>query len=356
MTIYSDAIGNKFLGDCIYANHDISYPSVNFLQAEPESLIIQGFSDLFTSVNADFVMNVSQSDWDNRNITSTFYGLSGIIFRVTFQGDTTADSTNKRYQWGGSHGVNVNTLPISHFGLRSYNNPLIPNTIINLYPTTGSQINNNLLYFGSTLGGAASVEINSTNCLFFQNNSLYSGIQVAGVSDGQSLAFFLTNTRFTGTPLPIPRFFYMGRLANINTNFNYYNQTNWVNDSIMMMTVQPSSTNFDVFINGKHFIGGTTKEILQIEEAQYPIVCSDGQSPTAQWATDFYVFDNNATLGYPAIGRVRNLLLATGSYTIGKPVKIQGVAMPDAGFNRWLPVGTFAGKTVLMRCYSSVDI
>jgi len=68
------------------------------------------------------------------------------------------------------------------------------------------------------------------------------------------------------------------------------------------------------------------------------------------------VFEDNDTLGYPAIGRVRNLLLAQGTYTIGKPVKIAPSVYPDDGFNRWLPVGTFSGKTVLMRCYSSVDI
>jgi hypothetical protein len=68
-----------------------------------------------------------------------------------------------------------------------------------------------------------------------------------------------------------------------------------------------------------------------------------------------YVFDNNPAIGSPCIGRVRNLLLAQGTYVIGMIVRIQGTVVPDNGFNRWVAIGTFAGKTVLMRCYSSVD-
>ena len=92
----------------------------------------------------------------------------------------------------------------------------------------------------------------------------------------------------------------------------------------------------------------------QFTPAQYPIVCADSQSPTSQWATDAYIFDDNNALQYPAMGIARGMLLATGTYTLGKPVKIQGSVFPD-GVNAWyLPVGTYASKTLLMRCYSSM--
>jgi hypothetical protein len=67
-----------------------------------------------------------------------------------------------------------------------------------------------------------------------------------------------------------------------------------------------------------------------------------------------WVYDNNVTLGYPVIGRVPNMLLGVGDYTYLKPVKIQGTAFPDNGSPWYLPVGQFAGKVLLMRCYSSM--
>lgn len=101
--------------------------------------------------------------------------------------------------------------------------------------------------------------------------------------------------------------------------------------------------------------GIAEKTLLETGRATYAISCSDGQTPTSQWATDMWVFDNNAGLGYPVIGRVPNMLLGTGTYTYLKPVKIQGSVFPDSGSPWYLPVGMYAGKTLLMRCYSSIS-
>lgn len=58
--------------------------------------------------------------------------------------------------------------------------------------------------------------------------------------------------------------------------------------------------------------------------------------------------------GFPRWAGYGGMLLGTGTYTLGKPVKIQGSVFPDGGSQWYIPVGTYAGKTLLMRCYSSM--
>jgi len=147
-------------------------------------------------------------------------------------------------------------------------------------------------------------------------------------------------------------FYYAGKLLNVNTNFNYYNNA-FVNQCVVFWAYTVTNS-VSLPISGAHFISGSQKNLLQTGRAVYTISCSDGQTPGSQWATDMWVYDNNSTLGFPVIGRVPNLLLGIGSYTYLKPVKIQGSVFPDNGSPWYLPVGTFAGKTLLMRCYSSV--
>ncbi len=150
-----------------------------------------------------------------------------------------------------------------------------------------------------------------------------------------------------------PVFLYMAQLLNVNTNFNYYTQSDqkrYIIINIKQSTFSAlQSTSF-----ASHFIAGANKALLQSGRAAYGISCSDGQTPGSQWATDLWVYENNATLGFPVIGRAPNLLLGTGSYTYLKPVKIQGSVFPDSGSPWYLPVGNFAGKVLLMRCYSSI--
>jgi hypothetical protein len=148
------------------------------------------------------------------------------------------------------------------------------------------------------------------------------------------------------------RFFYAGKLDNVNTNFGYYNAS-FINQCVVMST-ESNTNSISVAVVGSHYIVGAAKALLQSGRAAYTISCSDGQTPGAQWATDVWVYDNNATLGYPVIGRVPNMLLGIGTYTYLKPAKIQGSVFPDGGSPWYLPVGTYAGKTLLMRCYSSV--
>lgn len=312
MTIYSDNVGNYFLGDCIYANHTIVYPSVNFLRGHPNSSISDEITALLTQSGLAFRNVATQSVFNNY---SNVGGTGPILF---FGGNGDIDD---RYVF--HNGINRNVTLYNNSGA-TY--------------TTSHNNTNELI-----LGDAAEYYAGPNDLTTFE-------LSWAGVSDGQSLGLFAYNMK-TDYSLFRSIFWYSGIVDDANTNFNYYSASIVSKSVLFCFITRAPNQNI-----GKHYISNTSKDLLKTGDAQYSIVCSDGQTPSAQWATDFYIFDNNATLDYPAIGKVRNLLLAQGSYTIGKPVRIQGTAQPDNGFNCWLPVGTFAGKTVLMRCYSSVEI
>lgn len=326
MTIYSDTTGNVFLGDVIYSG------GTNQLVAEPISGVSTELISLCQTAGLQLRATPTQS------IPSQSLFNSGTATYMAFS--PSGDSTIGRYMFVGIGSVNG--------GSQDSGSPSNQVVMFNNGGCTSTDP-------GSSAGG--------TTWLTIARNAQISGVGWTGLASSLSNSFYagvatsnsmgLIHFRYEGSGLQL-RFWYAGRLANVNPNYSYYN-TSLETDSVLFTnnTTTGGTVLLSTGIGGVHRIAGTRKLLLQTGDAQYPIVCSDGQSPTAQWATDMYVFDNNATLGYPAIGRVRNLLLAQGTYNITKPVKIQGTAMPDNGFNAWLPVGTFAGKTVLMRCYSS---
>lgn len=320
MTIYFDNVGNKFLGDCVYANHNISYPNINFLQAHPHSSISAGLTALLTEAGLKFRNVLPQASFD-----SFTNGLTWFTFAAN------SDIIDDRYTF--SHLNWFSAFTQSTGVITTYNDFG--------YTSTANAVNNTNAV--SVCSGLSTDGTNRGLELVHSENLTW-----CGVANTESLGLFLYNYKISDN-LNRFRFFYAGTLDSVNTNGNYYSN-NQITKSIAFFTDRQSQLK----IYGQHFIAGASKRTLLTGDAIYPITCADGQTSTAQWATDFYIFDNNASLGFPVIGRVRNLLLAQGSYTIGKPVKIQGAVSPDNGFNCWLPVGTFADKTVLMRCYSSV--
>jgi hypothetical protein len=333
MTIYSDAIDNKFLGDCIWANNDINYPTTKFLQAHPHSDVSAELTALLTASGLQFRNVLSQASFDSGASNSSL---------LTF--GTISDTINDRYNFQCANFVGV--------GLNGGGS----GTLIQMYNDTGYTATNNTFSATNSIFGLSNMPstissngVGSFQGLGFQaKTDSNSFIQCVGVANNESLVLFFYQYNFTSNNFRTA-LYYAGTVDAVNTNFSYYD-ANITTKSIAMCI--RTENNFytsgrEIFI--AHRIANTAKYCLTTGDAQYPIVCADGQNPTSQWATDFYVFDNNSTLGFPAIGRVRNLLLAQGTYTIGKPVKIQGSAMPDAGFNRWIPVGSYAGKTVLDR-------
>lgn len=342
MAVYSDAVGNRYIGNYNYsagtgtANSDTTFA---------------------TNFGADIATIFTQTGMSNRNILTqanitSAYSASGAAVLLGFfapQGDTIDD----RY-----------SIILGYINATLSTTSYIP---VGLYPNggatyTGGNVLTNTSYTGGIICGASGIA-GTLNVVTSPSSSTLianlatgtitgSDYQIAGVADNKSLALFFINYNASGNIWY--HFYYIGEVTSVNTNFNYYSGSVETR-TVLIHNAVNAYTSPSTFYNASvgHRITSTSRSVLTTGDAQYAISCSDGQTPTAQWATDFYVFDNNSSIGFPAIGRMRNLLLATGTYTMGKTVKIIGAAMPDAGQNSWIPVATFAGKTVLMRCYSS---
>jgi hypothetical protein len=322
MTIFSDAAGFKYMGDCQWGTLNIDYPTQEYLKAHPHDSISAELTDLCTDSGLSFRNVLAQSAFNSLSSSSTllWFGSTGDI--------------NDRYlfyvsSWNGN-------VPAS--GVHVYNDSGSPQVITGVPVTT-----NRLYYLSNAVNGS-----NNLDLTILQPSGTVSPVQWAGSSDGSYLALCFFQRNF-GTNVSRTNFYYAGLLDDVNTGFSYYNANN--------NTKSISFTSFSILSNavaGGHYIVSAGKNLLQSGDAVYPIVCSDGQTPTSKWGTDFLVYDNNATLGYPGIGSVRGMLLGTGSYTLGKPEKIAGSVFPDGGSPWYLPVGTYAGKTLLMRCHSSM--
>jgi hypothetical protein len=310
-TIYTDAAGNKYLGDCRWGNHDINAPTTSYLKA-----IENSERTLRTTFLSDMLSILTDAGYQAITVAGVWpTTLSANIFTATPPGVATSNYFRLRTSEGNAT-----------FRAEC---PDINNLITTSYATEFS--GNDGAMYASNFDYAVCCGPNSIAIMPFEQTSGNQGINS-------------NNWR---------QFYYWGRLENVNTNFGYYNGS-FINHSIVMYTHTTSSTLSSIAVTGYHYIVSAKKTLLTTGRAAYSIACSDGQTPTSQWATDMWVYDNNATLGYPVIGRVPNMLLGTGTYTYLKPVKIQGSAFPDNGSPWYLPVGTFAGKTLLTRCYSSM--
>lgn len=303
-TLYTDSEGNYYLGDCVWANHDINYAAVNWLKSHEAPTRAEFLTDMQTIL--------SSAGYGSISVASSYpTSLSGDIFQAT---NSTGALTINHYL------SSSDVARIEYLGAVDYEVPEIP--LSDGYGYANQDFHYAVCGTGQTLSMLKWVP--STNRSTFAIN---------------------------------PQFLYCGVLDDVNANFGYYS-TSEANHHVSISLGVVSSVGYaTTFTNThyapQHFIAGASKVLLQTDAAQYPITCANGASPTAQWATDMYVFDNDVTLGYPCIGKVRNLLLGTGTYTFLKPVKVQ-IAAYDNGSPWYVPVGRYAGKTLLMRVYSSV--
>jgi hypothetical protein len=303
---HTDAANNYYLGDCKYGNNDINYPAVNYLSAYDWQ------ADAGASV-ADLA-------------TAAGYSYTGIASNVRTQvtdfisfaaaSDASANVSTKRYRLRSFDSTSVNGA--MRLGCQLFDNG--GNVLIN--PT--------LTYAGELLATAYP----------------YAYFNIVANSGSLSISIYVYNS---ARSLINAAFIFGGALVDVNNNQSGYYSGSIVNHSVSLSGSLSKPNDL------LHYIGNAQQVLLDTGRAVYPIACADNQTPSSAWATDWYVFDANTNfVPAPAIGRVPNMLLGTGSYTIGKPVKILGAIQPDNGHNHWLPVGTFGGKTILQRCYSSV--
>lgn len=331
MTVFNDGVGNYYLGDCKFATHRIDYPTIRTLRAHPVSTFVSGITQLASNSGLLLGSVTAQSSWQTPNTQGLSINFSPI-----------GDSTSTRYRFNTHYYSLLGTQYIYPSPFVTINNSS-GTSIASTGQQPGDQIWNSFPF-------ALPVDIDST----------FDDMAFVAVSDGKSLGLVICQKNFSGRNyLNRFDFYYAGELEQVNLGFNRYT-TDVISKSVAFCTrfsVSNGNTFASNTIFGVHYISNASKSVLSTGDAQYPIVCSDEQLPTTQWATDFLVFEDNSVLGNPCMGKVRNLLLSTATgLTIGKPVYIRGTTVPDGGSRWYLPVGTFAGRTLLMRCYSSVEV
>lgn len=320
MTVFSDAVGNYYLGDAQYANHSLSYPNLDYLISNEE--LVSGDNSLFTEFFTGAGFSYSSVPAYSPSSSFTYFSFSPNNY------SDTANHFSFKYAFTQPGGSPTRNFIVDGSG-----------------------------YTGTSTGFASFVNTSaSTGKFHFFEESTdpdYSGKQLFMMGNDNCLGMVAFNTRFS-TGVPNGAFWYAGILTDVNTEYGYFSSSDIYHSLYFSAGQFELATNS---INGKTLEPTTTtlKGILTTGKAIYSITCSDAQTPTTQWATDLYVFfDDDGGIGTPAIGRVRNMLIAQGSYTMGKPVKISGSVMPDLGHNHWLPVQNWGTYTLLMRCYSSV--
>lgn len=361
--IFSDAAGYTYLGDCLYANHNLDYPTDNFLLSVSNDEVMGLLDSYFTNAGIQYRSIISQSLYNTRFADTagqsfmmwTWAPSSDVIndrFSINFTNTQTYNSNESASSSSGRCTLvmfNNNGCGVANGGDNTTTGNTNNNGLINLFPVATNFSRTWWWYFRE-----ASIE--------------FSQPQWTMASDGEYLAVNLYQRRWT-TQRSRNFFMYQGIVDDVNTGFNYYSANN-ISKSIMLISRSARGNSSTLGFNselttdidalwggtiggGAHYVAGNPRLLLTEGKAQYTFVCSDGQTPQATWLSDFYVFDNNPDIGSPAIGKVRGLLLGTGDFTYGKPVKITGSVVPDSGSRWYLPVGLYAGKTILMKCYSS---
>lgn len=325
MTIVrNDGVGNYYIGDCLWSNHR-SGNTLKFLNSQP----LTGLSALLTTLSSTCGFS-SYSGIPSESSLNSIVGTLGnlnyfhsggasvnSLIKFTPQGESLAS--------GGRFTIGTSATVL---GVKKYSG------IMNNAGAVIMSSDNNYL---------------ATETLYSVSSTLESGTQVVICADSKSFSIFSYRC-VLNTGVTYYQFTHLGELKNINPNGSGYYNGNVINRSVALSCNHSHS-------EYKHYILENQKVTLQNGKAEYPINCLDNTVPNSNWATNFLVFDNNSTTGYPAIGEVRNMLLTTAiGLTIGKPVYVDGTAVTDGGSRWYLPVGYYADKTMLMRCYSSVVV
>ena len=201
MTIFSDAAGFKYMGDCQWGTLNINYPSQSYLEAHPTSSVSAELTSLGTTAGLAFRDVAAQSDFDQRVGSANplhflWFGINGDI--------------NDRYSFGignwlvGNYGSNIGLLGI-------YNDSGSTNTI----PASSFSAINRLYYLGSSVNSVTGVN----QAAFGFPSGTISPVYWVGASDGQYLSLFTYQRNFAGNAARTS-FFYSGQLADINTGFS----------------------------------------------------------------------------------------------------------------------------------------
>lgn len=121
------------------------------------------------------------------------------------------------------------------------------------------------------------------------------------------------------------------------------------NNCCSFVVVNDGTTYDAVGIRAANSNSSTGQLVLTTGDAQYPIVCNDAQTPSGDWASDFWLVDDDTGSGNPASGRCQNLLIAEGtSFSIGSLHSLN-TANQEPGSNLYMCVAEWGSKFILMR-------
>jgi hypothetical protein len=311
MTIITDSAGYSYFGDLKLGNYDIAFPSFNYsVTGQTVTGLSALVSQMLTNTGGDFSDVATDAQFNNPTAGQT-------LFRWTQDDDGTAHATNRRIRIYWNSGLRVALL------------------------------NND----GTSLGEVVQ-NLNNSDWNTHTSSATFPNLPKQFLMCSSVNHFFFGTVYAQLGQYNRGEFVYAYRIPDslINQNYNYYY------NSTQSYRYVIAATNISIANFGHHAPGGVSgayRAPYATGRANYSIACSDGQVPTSQWSADQWIFDNNATLGYPAVGKLLGALRGIGTYFGGRPVKIQGSAMPDNGHNGWLRTGSLAGGNVLFRCYSS---
>lgn len=305
--ITQDSLSNQLIGRLEFGNHSINSPNLNYLKSD---------LNLETTALQTELLNTLELACENSNISYTLNGnFSSGNYEINWSSnDDLSRPPSGRFRLGVTSSRNI------IMQVRDDNNNLVVG-------------NNSITAFDLKLQDYSNSDETFRPALYFaiSDKRICFGAQVVDSSNTANILSF---------------FVYGGYLSDVNTNFNYYSE-NIINSCFVMAK---SSNNI---FNGYHYIKNQNKQILTTGDVNYPIACADSNLvPTVDWTTGLYVFDNDEVLGFPAIGRVSDFIASTSqtAFDIGVPAALAPTAnKPDLGNNRWLPIGTWLGKTIFTR-------
>ena len=298
MTITYDT-NNAYLGDVLFGNHSLNYPNTNYVKAY----------DIYT-------VGVAQINADISAMMTTL----GIPHTIT-----------------GTYGANPWRIDWSN--PNDTTRPAAGRFSIGFINTDRREILN-------ARNDAGTVVMGISNTLSNYNNVLLTTAQADPYLSRNHLSIYIRAMRTDSVTNFYDVFLHSSYLQDVNPSYGFY-----TDKKINSCFVAGKSVANNWY--GYHYVEPSNKMVLTTGEANYPIVCADAQKPEFYWMTGWYIFENNPTLGNPAIGRVPGMLVSTSPYTSGRPVKILGTVTPDGDTNKWLPIGTWMGKTIFMRIFSS---
>lgn len=308
MIIKDEVLDLYYIGQNTFGNYNINFPNRFYIK---NSNTFETFSSDLSSIFESLEYKnyfVENQEAVNNEFFIYNSAASTHLFSFTFKDDLETSSHRIRLTSQKHSTQNTNFIKLTIFDNNSDSTILIEKIITSNVFFLSKQNNYSPIFYTVTAG------IDFFGIIFYTQN----------MDNGNIVSVFL----------------YASKLNNVNPNHNYYD-SNYKNTLIILSGQNGNPVEAQFNINGFNRIGH------QGEKADFHIVCEDGRKPTQNWSTDCLIFDNMPALNHPLIGIAPGLALGIGKYSAFKPVEMNGIE--DGGSNKYIPVGIYANKMLMMR-------